>query len=127
MSIELIERTDLEIVTLCAETVGYTELDARVSDGYLWAKRDGVWVWYWPLDRLDQAMELLVKFNIDIGRDFVALWYPDYAKSDIPNLVSITTRAFETRWEMPRAICECVAEMQSDARRHAKRKASAKS
>lgn len=117
--------SNLEIATLCAEAMGYTDLDPRTSDGYLWAKKDGYWIWYWPLTHPELVMDMVVQFDIQIHRDFVSLWYPDYARTDFPGLRAITTHAFEKRSDIPRAVCLCVADMQLSARAHARKKAHA--
>lgn len=118
--------TDEEIVRLCGEAMGYvTEVQARKADGFLWARSMGNWSWYWPLRHIDQVMDMILKFDIQIQRDYVAMYYPDYARSDIPNLSSITTHAFKVRSEIPRCVCLCVADMQQAARLISRKKANA--
>jgi len=91
--------TDLELTRLCAEAMGLSvELETR-SGAHRW--RDEYNHTYAPLQDDAQAMALVKKFRLQID-----------PHSEQWNVASLTGYASLTE-NLNRAICECVAKMQS--------------
>lgn len=127
--------TDIEIITLCAEAMGYTIkhsflecVDVYTGGTHSWTdheRRTGGTerdvLTYSPIKDKEQLMELIIKFDIEIRSYHVAIRHPEWARSDIPDLQAISTADFNERADIPRAICTVVAEMQKAARAKARK------
>lgn len=111
--------TDLEMTKLCAEAMGLTvvSLDPNYVDGLiktdvalppgtiLIARHNTPPRTYFPLHDDAQAMALVKRFRVAIGNDRDA-WFarPDHPHEEVENA------------DLNRAIVECVAKMQREAR-----------
>ena len=105
--------TDLEITKLCAEAMGVSVIKTRAYYGSEadspeslpehWLQEIGVGEWqqYDPLHDDAQAMALVKKFKLGIGRE------------DGDDMWAVGRIFIETiNQDLNRAICECVAKMQ---------------
>ena len=96
--------TDLEITRLCAEAMGLTQVNR-----YQFKNAHGQQAEFTPLHDDAQAMALVKKFHLHIGK---TLRTPDDPFGQW--VVSKTSKADATGKDLNRAICECVAKMQSN-------------
>lgn len=112
--------TDLEITLLCAEAMGYENPriqetlsgDKFVTYGPL---DQALMPQYWPLQYDAQAMALVKKMNISIGRGtnyfVVEHWY-DGKDADNYETAERPTKVIRcSNQSLNRAICECVAKI----------------
>ncbi|MCR4304976.1 MAG: hypothetical protein NUV63_12270 [Gallionella sp.] len=100
--------TDLEITRLCAAAMGYTimsEATARSSDPSAVLVNETITV-FRPLHDDAQVMVLVKKHNLSISRGGQATNQPWWG-------VSSPTQRRKSHSDLNRAICECVAKMQS--------------
>lgn len=92
--------TDLEIVRKCAERMRYSDVQ-RKGDHVHDKNGNIIPGIYWPLEDDAQAMALVKKVGISIGRSFSGEWFcQDFDKGIIS----------ESK-DLNRAICECVAKL----------------
>ena len=88
--------TDLEITRLCAEAMGYHYMNDTGTPAMI-LTQEGL---YRPLHDDAQAMALVKKFNLHIGK-WDSGWACEYRGQ-------VSTNA-----DLNRAICECVAKLQA--------------
>ena len=106
--------TDLEMTKLCAEAMGYAACRARIEDydkiaGYRFEVSNPLtgWALYDPLNDDAQAMALVKKLMLSVGRNQGVEWDVENRHSPFgEQYVCVMNK------DLNRAIVECVAKMQ---------------
>ena len=103
---------DIEITRLCAEAMGYDEYSEHIDAEGRWEiylERDagiGTRI-YWPLNDDAQAMALVKKFGLHLGREDIGDWIVEMFSWKRGLWMEVAHSK-----NLNRAICECVAKMQ---------------
>ena len=106
--------TDLEITKLCAEAMGIAIREVSQNKPEATLRIGGVN--YWPLKNDVQVMAMVKKFNINLTCPFFEKSaYPVswHAAMFVP-MYEPQSQYFSINYDLNRAICECVANMQKE-------------